>query len=156
ADRASNWPAAMLCSSTHDTKRSEDVRARINVLAELAADWRRVVTGWLDKCLIHVSEVDGMPAPTPRDQDLLFQALVVARPDPAPVSAEELAAYRDRLSHYMEKAIKEAKQHTSWVNPNEEYDAAMSRYVAGVLAGSKDNPFLESINPFAQRVARLG
>jgi (1->4)-alpha-D-glucan 1-alpha-D-glucosylmutase len=58
--------------------------------------------------------------------------------------------------HYMEKAIKEAKQHTSWVNPNEEYDAAVGRYVSGVLADLKDNPFLNSFMPFAQRVARLG
>src|SRR5262249_23046640 len=155
-ERARSWPAAMLCSSTHDTKRSEDVRARINVLAELAQDWRRIVACWLDKSRTHVSQVDGITAPAANDQDLLFQTLIGTWPDPARVSADELAAYSDRVTHYMEKAIKEAKQHTSWVNPNEEYDAAVNRYVTGMLAGAKDNPLLASIAPFAQRVARLG
>ena len=110
-----NWPTAMLCSSTHDTKRSEDVRARINVLAELVDEWRQNVTCWLGQTQGHVSQVDGMTAPTANDQYLLYQTLIGTWPDPAPSSGEELAAYRDRIMHYMEKAIKEAKQHTSWV-----------------------------------------
>ena len=156
AERAERWPSAMLCSSTHDTKRSEDVRARINVLAELVEEWNRNVTCWLSLTRSYVSQVEEMPAPTVNDQYLLYQTLLGTWPDPAPSTAQELAAYRDRIMRYMEKAIKEAKQHTSWVNPNEEYDAAVGRYVMGVLAELQDNPFLESFVPFARRVARLG
>jgi (1->4)-alpha-D-glucan 1-alpha-D-glucosylmutase len=156
AERARNWPAAMLCSSTHDTKRSEDVRARINVLAELVEDWRQQVASWLDLTRSHVSQIDGMTAPTANDQYLLYQTLIGTWPGPAPSTAQELAAYRDRIMHYMEKAIKEAKEHTSWVNPNLDYDAAVARYVTGLLAELKDNPFLASFMPFAQRVALLG
>jgi (1->4)-alpha-D-glucan 1-alpha-D-glucosylmutase len=97
-----------------------------------------------------------MTAPTANDQYLFFQTLIGTWPDPAPSERLDLAVYRDRIMHYMEKAIKEAKEHTSWVNPNEEYDAAVALYVTGVLGELNGNPFLESFAPFAARVARLG
>ena len=125
AERARNWPAAMLCSSTHDTKRSEDVRARINVLAELVEDWRQNVAGWLDLTRSHVSQIDGDDGADRQRPVFALSNADRNLADPAPSTAQELAAYRDRIMHYMEKAIKEAKEHTSWVNPNEEYDAAV-------------------------------
>jgi (1->4)-alpha-D-glucan 1-alpha-D-glucosylmutase len=97
-----------------------------------------------------------MTAPTANDRYLLFQTLVGTWPNPAPRGAKELTTYRERIAHYMEKAIKEAKQHTSWINPNEQYDEAVRRFVAGALEDVKENEFLESFAPFAQRVARLG
>ena len=78
------------------------------------------MTGWLDLTRSHVSQIDGMTAPTANDQYLLYQTLIGTWPDPAPSTAHELAAYRDRIMNYMEKAIKEAKEHTSWVKPNRE------------------------------------
>jgi (1->4)-alpha-D-glucan 1-alpha-D-glucosylmutase len=97
-----------------------------------------------------------MTAPTLNDQYLLFQTLMGTWPDPAPRSADQLSPYRDRIVAYMEKAIKEAKEHTSWVNPNAQYDAAVKRFVAGILADVKNNAFIESFAPLAQKVARLG
>lgn len=156
AQRAMHWPSSMLSSSTHDTKRSEDVRARINVLAELAGEWARNVRYWLSLTTAHVSLVEENPAPSFNDEYLVFQTLLGTWPDPPPESEEELATYRDRIAAYMEKATKEAKQHTSWVNPNEEYDAAVRRYVSALLAGLNDNPFLDAFSPFARRVAHFG
>ena len=157
AEHAEHWPFTMLCSSTHDTKRSEDVRARINVSAELVDEWGRIGRpAGSSSTRNYLSQVDGNPAPTSNDQYLLFQTLLGTWPDPAPASAQELADYRDRILAYMEKAIKEAKQNSNWVNPNVEYDEAVRSFVAAVLSDLRDNPFLESFAPFAQRVARLG
>ena len=146
----------MLCSSTHDTKRSEDVRARLNVLSELVDDWAQSVARWFELTRNHVSQVDAKPAPTSNDQYLLFQTLLGTWPDPAPASAQELAGYRDRIVAFMEKAVKEAKQNSNWVNPNVQYDEAVHSFVGNLLSDRPDNPFLESFAPFARRVARLG
>src|SRR5262249_42571206 len=151
-ESAEHWPCAMICSTTHDTKRSEDVRARINVLAELVEEWSFEVAHWLELTKDHVSLVDGTPAPTANDRYLLFQTLLGTYPDPPP-TADEFGAYRERIVHYMEKAIKEAKQHTSWVNPNKEYDGAVARFVEALLDNPEENPFLEAFRPLARRVA---
>ena len=89
AENAQYWPCTMLCSSTHDTKRSEDVRARLNVLSELVDDWAQSVAQWFELTRNHVSQVDGKPAPTSNDQYLLFQTLLGTWPDPAPASAQD-------------------------------------------------------------------
>src|SRR5262249_5459104 len=155
-EHARSWPATMLCSSTHDTKRSEDVRARINVLAELADDWDEHVGRWFDLARRSLTEVEGKPAPSRNDQYLLFQTLLGTWLDPMPNSLVSLHEYRDRILTYMEKAVKEAKQHTNWINPNEEYDQAVRSFVMSLLSEVRDNPFLDSFIPFARRVAFLG
>ncbi len=156
AEHAAHWPASMLSSSTHDTKRSEDVRARINVLSELVAEWEKLVPRWLAETAEGLSQVDGQSAPTRNDQYLLFQTLVGTWPDPAPVTSQEISEYRDRIIQYMEKATKEAKKHTSWVNPNEEYDEAVRKFVTFVLDDLKETPFARSFLPFARKLAFFG
>jgi hypothetical protein len=157
SERAAAWPNSMLTTSTHDTKRGEDVRARINVLSEFAEEWECQVTEWRKLLAESVSMVDCAPAPSPNDQYAFFQCLVGSWPDPPMSSAADLAAYRDRLLAYMQKATKEAKQNTSWVNPNEEYDEAVRRYVSAALAEPLNgNPFLAAFGPFAGRVAFFG
>ena len=106
---------------------------------------------WFELTRAGVSEVDGHEAPTRNDQYLLFQTLLGTWPDPAPATAEELASYRDRIIPYMEKATKEAKQHTSWISPNEKYDQAVRLFVEYVISDTKKSPFLESFLPFAQQ-----
>ena len=156
AEHTEYWPCTMLCSSTHDTKRSEDVRARLNVVSELVDDWAQSVTQWFELTRNHLAQVDGKPAPTSNDRYLLFQTLLGTWPDPTPASAQELAGYRERILAFMEKAVKEAKQNSNWVNPNVQYDEAVRSFVAILLSDRPDNPFLGSFAPFAQRVARLG
>ena len=127
---ARDWPHTMNATSTHDTKRSEDVRARIDVLSELAEEWQRQVKKW--------RRMNGS-----FDDDLLiYQTLAGAYP----IDAE-------RLTAYMEKAAREAKTHTSWLSPNGEYENALKTFAAGLLENER---FLESFLRFHRRVAFHG
>ena len=93
----------------------------------MAEEWGRHVRHWLSLNEGYVSRVHHMPAPTVNDRYHLYQTLIGTWPDPTPSTAAELAGYRERIMGYMNKAIKEAKEHTSWVNPNDEYDTAVGR-----------------------------
>lgn len=154
-DRLRHWPHSLLASSTHDTKRSEDVRARINVLSEIPDEWRSALTRWSRLNASKRTRVDGEAAPDRNDEYLLYQTLIGTWPSDAP-TPEEFAAFRDRIAAYMQKATKEAKFHTSWVNPNEEYDAAVHNFVVRVLDDLKKNPFLKDLMAFQRRVAFFG
>jgi (1->4)-alpha-D-glucan 1-alpha-D-glucosylmutase len=152
AGRLGRWPESLLASSTHDTKRGEDVRARINVLSEIPAEWGTRVRRWRALCRRWLREVEGRTAPDRNDQYLLYQTLVGVWP--ARESPEDLAGLTTRLCEYMEKATKEAKRNTSWINPDAAYDAAVREFVAAILAPA--NPFLEDFRPFQARVAPYG
>ncbi len=157
ADRRRRWPHALLASSTHDTKRSEDVRARIDVLSELPREWRAAINRWTRMNRRHKTKVEGVPAPDRNDEYVLYQTLLGAWPfdheleDPA-----AYPAFVDRMEAFLLKAIREAQVHTSWVNPNAAYDEATSRYVRAVLDNSAPNPFLEDIAAVRRRVAHAG
>ena len=155
ADRQRHWPHSMLTTSTHDTKRSEDVRARINVLSEIPPEWGTALERWSRINADKKSGVDGEPAPDCNDEYLFYQTLVGAWPAESR-TAEEFADFRERIGAYMLKAIKEAKVHTSWVNPNEAYDQAVSKFVKEVLVGDPENSFLSDFIHFHQRVAYPG
>jgi (1->4)-alpha-D-glucan 1-alpha-D-glucosylmutase len=156
ADRAERWPHAMNASSTHDTKRSEDVRARIDVLAELPDLWEEHVFRWaaLNAERKATSE-DDLPVPDANDEYLLYQTLLGAWPlgELDDVAHEEFVS---RIRQYMRKATREAKVHTSWINPDAEYDEALAGFVEAVLDRSGDNPFLADLHPLRQVVARMG
>jgi (1->4)-alpha-D-glucan 1-alpha-D-glucosylmutase len=274
AERARDWPHAMLSATTHDTKRSEDTRARINVLAELPGEWEQALERWSTLNERHKQEVDGDPAPDRNDEYLLYQTLLGTWPfadlqyephrnaergtlnaeqaaaegnaergtpnaeqvaadgnaergtlnaeqaaadgnaergtlnaeqvaadgnaergtlnaeqvaadgnaERGTLNAEQVAAdaqprqksgtasqaehfslqpsafslYKERIAAYMQKATKEAKRHTSWINPNEEYDAAVHAFVEALLADTPDNQFVHEILPLARRVAFFG
>ena len=125
AERLARWPHSLSATSTHDTKRSEDVRARINVLSEIPLEWRAHVRTWHRLNRRHRSLVDGRPAPDPNEEYLLYQTLIGAWPM-EPVSDAEHAAFTERIQRYMFKALREAKVHASWVHPNPAYDAAVA------------------------------
>lgn len=153
--RRDHWPCGMLTTATHDTKRGEDVRARLNVLSEMVDDWRRLVSRWARHNASHRTEVDGEPAPDRNDEYLFYQALVGAWPNgSAPNEVPEDLV--PRLREYMNKATKEAKVHTSWINPNEDYDKAVARFVDRTLTGPRVGKFLAMFLPFQRRVAQLG
>jgi (1->4)-alpha-D-glucan 1-alpha-D-glucosylmutase len=155
AERQANNPLALLATSTHDTKRSEDVRARISVLAEMPGRWKQAVNRWARLNRRHRQEVDGLPAPSPSDEYVFYQTLVGAWPL-APPSAGELAELRDRLQQYMEKATREAKQRTSWLNPSVAYDSAVRAFVAGTLQSGKKNRFPALVHEFHEQVVDYG
>ncbi|MEA2931870.1 MAG: (1-_4)-alpha-D-glucan 1-alpha-D-glucosylmutase [Actinomycetota bacterium] len=121
---ATNWPATMLATSTHDTKRSEDVRARIGLLSEIPGRWADAVGRWTTMNERHKSVTDdGRVVPDANTEYLLYQTLVGASPIDA-----------GRALAYMEKATREAKEHTSWLDPEPTYEEALSRFVKSILA----------------------
>jgi len=153
--RREKWPASLSATSTHDTKRSEDVRARIHALSEIPRAWREAVARWHRWNRRHLSEVDGRPAPDRNDAYLLYQTLVGAWPL-LPLTSEDATAFTSRIQHYMRKATKEAKLNTSWINPNEAYDEAIKSFVSKILAPGPGNRFLRDFLAFHPHIARLG
>ncbi|MGH7829879.1 MAG: malto-oligosyltrehalose synthase, partial [Candidatus Binatia bacterium] len=155
SERLRLWPHSMLATSTHDTKRSEDVRARISILSEIPVEWRAALMRWSGLNAAKKSEVEGALAPDRNEEYLLYQTLVGAWPVPSP-GPEELNDFRERITAYMQKAIKEAKVHTSWVNPNEPYDQAVTNFVRDVLDPGAENEFLRDFARFHARIAYPG
>lgn len=154
-DRAERWPAAMLATSTHDSKRSEDARIRLNVLSEMPEEWQKRLTAWSRLNEPHVRTFDGLRAPSPNDEYLLYQTLLAVWPLEAGDGEQLLESLRQRVTSYMEKACREAKVHSSWAQPNPEYEEAVANFVHALLAEGK-NSFLADFLPFQERVARLG
>jgi (1->4)-alpha-D-glucan 1-alpha-D-glucosylmutase len=153
--RKQSWRNAMLASSTHDTKRSEDVRARINVLSEIPADWYRAVRSWQLLNESKKSQVAGETVPSANEEYFLYQTLLGSWP----LGSMDNAAYADfagRIHTYMEKALREAKVNTSWINPNTEYETAFHTFLDAILDRSTGKPFLDQFIPFQARVARTG
>ncbi len=130
-ERARRWPHAMLSGSTHDTKRGEDTRARISVISELPQAWGAFVRRWAAPILELSQEQELGLAPSPLDAYVLLQTALGAYPLDG-----NLDGFADRLSAYMLKASREAKLRTSWAAPDEEYEAALDRFVRGLLADS--------------------
>lgn len=154
-ERERRWPFTLLSTSTHDTKRSEDVRARINVLSELAAEWKLHVGRWSRINRARKRRIDGQIAPSRNDEYLLYQTLIGTWPL-AELDDEALARFTDRIDDYMRKAMREAKMSTSWRNPNADYEAAVSAFIRALLSNRAHNLFLADFLPFQQRVARYG
>ncbi|HVF71210.1 MAG TPA: malto-oligosyltrehalose synthase [Chthoniobacterales bacterium] len=158
AVRQRDWPATLLATSTHDTKRSEDVRARILAISELPQLWRSSLQRWRVANRRLKRNLDDDLAPDGNEEYLFYQALLGTWPvdesgRPVPAASPE---YIQRIQAYMAKALKEAKMNTSWIQPNEQWDSAMSEFVARVLEDSPKNKFLPTFLPFAEQIARLG
>jgi (1->4)-alpha-D-glucan 1-alpha-D-glucosylmutase len=128
-ERAQRWPHAMLSGSTHDTKRGEDTRARLSVLSEIPQVWGAFVRRWAPVILEHSQEQELGLAPSPLDAYVFLQTALGAYPLDGHL--DDLA---DRLSAYMLKASREAKLRTSWAAPDQDYEAALDRFVRGLLA----------------------
>ncbi len=159
-ERARVWPTAMLATATHDTKRGEDARARIDVLSEIPGLWEHQVRRWRTLTRRLKVEADGRLVPAANDEYLLYQALVGAWPagfhGDGPIDAGALDDFRDRIVAYMTKAVREAKTHSSWINPDEAYEAALATFVGRLLDGRRRNLFLEDFRAFHLRLAEAG
>ena len=154
-DRHARWPHTLLATSTHDHKRSEDVRCRIDVLSEAPAAWRLALRRWQTQTRSWRIEVDGELAPSPADLMLLYQTLLGTLPADG-LEEDGLASYRERIEGYMLKAAREAKQHTHWVGPNVAYEAALLGVVRGLLGRLDNNPVLADLQARAGRIAWFG
>ncbi|MFA5700873.1 MAG: malto-oligosyltrehalose synthase [Desulfuromonas sp.] len=158
--RAENWPHAMLGSSTHDSKRSEDVRARINVLSEMPDQWQAKVRRWarINRDRGHdrgQCGAQGQSCVTPNDEYFLYQTLLGVWPLTEP-GAAELQTLCSRVSASLLKAGREAKLHTSWEHPDPDYEAALSTFVEALFRAPANNPFLQDFLPFQQLVSQVG
>lgn len=154
-DRARYWPHTMLATSTHDTKRAEDVRARIDVLSEMPAAWKVALRRWSRMNRSKKRDIGGSPAPSANDEYLLYQTLAGAWPLGS-LGGEDVLRLRERLEEYMIKAAREAKLHTSWVTPQQDYEQALLDFVRGLLDPSERNLFLADFALLIPRLARLG
>ena len=155
-ERLRRWPHSMLATSTHDSKRSEDVRARINVLSEISGPWRLRLRDWRRFNRRYKQFVNKKPAPSANDEYLLYQTLVGAWPLEPLSKEEDWSRFRERIETYMLKAIREAKENTSWINQNKDYETGVSRFVKALLTPTAKNRFLGDFIPFQRRVARIG
>ena len=151
ADRAQRWPHTMLATSTHDNKRSEDVRNRINVLSEMPAAWRLALRRWR---AMNVAP-DGVAMPSAADQYLLYQTLLGTLPAGGLTEATR-ETYVERIERYALKAARESKAHTSWVVPNPDYEAALTGFVQRLLAKVRDNAFLDDLTALSNTLAWYG
>jgi len=155
AERLRLWPRAMLASSTHDTKRDEDVRARISVLSELPERWSEALGRWREMNQARKAAVDEAEAPDANAEYLFYQTLVGVWP-PALGAADARGDLVDRIERYMQKAVREAKLHTSWVSPNEAYEQALRDFVRTTLSADAENPFPSDFLRFLGVVLRPG
>jgi (1->4)-alpha-D-glucan 1-alpha-D-glucosylmutase len=157
-DRQRDWPATLLATSTHDTKRSEDVRARMVAISEIPELWRRSLQRWGTANHRWKRMVNDLEAPDANEEYLLYQSLLGTWPMQANGEPEPLVSpdYIERIQAYMTKALKEAKINTSWIQPNEEWDAAMHDFIARILDSSSRNKFLPIFLPAAKEIIQLG
>jgi (1->4)-alpha-D-glucan 1-alpha-D-glucosylmutase len=153
--RHRSHPDGMLTTSTHDHKRGEDLRARLNVLSEVPRAWRGRVQRWMLLNRRKRSEADGRAAPSRGDEYLFYQTVVGAWPF-SPAGAEVEGTFVERIDAYMLKAIREAKEHTSWAAPHEEYERAVSSFVTRCLDPELSRPFVEDVAAFVREIAPAG
>ncbi|MGE5311617.1 MAG: malto-oligosyltrehalose synthase, partial [Nitrospirota bacterium] len=150
--RFQNWPHTLNATSTHDTKRGEDIRARLNVLSEMPEDWERSLKTWNKVNTKHKKKIGELRVPERNDEYLLYQTLVGAYP----FGDDDYPGFRDRIKQYMVKAVREAKVHTAWLKPDQEYEEGCLSFVDEILTPSPQNGFLGDFLPFQRRVAFYG
>lgn len=142
----------MNATSTHDTKRGEDVRARINVLSELPGAWSMLVKRWSNWNSPRKPVLDGLPAPGAAGEMLIYQTLAGAWP----LREEDVPSFRERLKAYVVKAAREAKLRTNWLDPCEAYEGALEEFVTAILEPSPENRFLQDFLEFQKTLAYFG
>jgi len=152
--RASTWPHGLSASSTHDAKRSEDVRARLHVLSEMPGEWKDAVLLWRQMNRRWQHDFEGLPIPDANEEYLLYQSLVGTWPL-EPMGDAQREQYTERITQYMEKALREAKLHTSWMNPSDDYETAVLDFVHKIL-GPDAAAFQTDLGQFVAGIADAG
>lgn len=153
--RVNHWPNGFSTTSTHDTKRGEDARIRIDAISELIDEWRTRLPRWSRWNARKKVDVRGSLAPDACEEYLLYQALIGSWPFEGPDDAPP-EGYTSRIQDYMVKAIREAKRNTSWTDPDPTYAETVRQYVSAILDGADAQAFLKDFLPFQRRIARIG
>ncbi|HJQ20626.1 MAG TPA: malto-oligosyltrehalose synthase, partial [Gemmatimonadaceae bacterium] len=161
--RGRDWPRTLLATNTHDTKRSADVRARIDALTAVPDEWVRDVARWRRLNLRHKRVAHGKPAPDANSEYLYYQSLLGLWPAPSGdrgaddlPSREWMDAARQRLVAYMAKAAREAKTRTSWVDRDEAFEKALDDFVRQSMDPTQSAEFLSDVARLTARVASNG
>jgi (1->4)-alpha-D-glucan 1-alpha-D-glucosylmutase len=150
--RTKRWPHSMNATSTHDTKRGEDTRARINVLSAIPREWQRNIKTWSKINRRKKKKVYGRSVPDRNDEYFLYQTLIGA----FPFDKADYRQFIERMKQYVIKAVREAKVHTAWLKPDTEYEDAFISFVEEILSPFEGNPFLKELLPFQKKVAHFG
>jgi len=153
-ERLKSYPNGMTATATHDTKRGEDVRTRIDALSELPGEWQRALARWRRVNRGKRVVLESQAVPDGNEEYLLYQTLIGSWPAEEP-DREALRRYRARIKEYLIKAVREAKINSSWVSPNKAYEDALLTFVDRLLTAG-NNPFLRDFIPFQRRIARCG
>jgi (1->4)-alpha-D-glucan 1-alpha-D-glucosylmutase len=160
AERAARHPRALNATNTHDTKRSADVRARLDALSENPASWERRLRQWRRHHRTLQTLVAGRLAPSRTTDNFIYQALVGLWPQGVGVRASDdaswLASLKERLTAYIQKAVREAKVSTSWTDPDAEYEKAIETFIAGMLDRGSNARFLHDVEQFVASIAPQG
>ncbi len=152
AGRRHSWPYAMNATSTHDTKRSEDVRTRITVLTWMAPEWGAAVERWHRWNSRWKREVSGSPAPDANMEWLIYQTLVGAWP----LYQTDMPAFSQRLRAFLTKAAREAKDRTGWLEVNVPYEEALLEFAQAILDPARSPRFVSDVERFVKRIAPVG
>jgi (1->4)-alpha-D-glucan 1-alpha-D-glucosylmutase len=159
-ERARRWPRSMLATATHDTKRGEDVRARLDALSEIPVEWRDRVRRWARLARRLKPRIEGAACPAPDDEYMIYQTLLgswpmelVGQTDP---DQGALAGYRERVAAYLVKALREGKRRSTWVNPDGAYEEATTQFLTRLLDPAQSSAFLADFITFQRRVAFAG
>lgn len=146
-NKVKNWLYGMNATATHDTKRGEDIRTRINVLSEIPQEWEKQLNQWHEINQIHTKD----EMPDANDEYFFYQTLIGA----FPFAESELSDFSSRIKDYILKAIREAKVHTAWLRPDEEYEQAFMNFVDRVLE-KKESNFWQQFSSFQKQIAEYG
>jgi (1->4)-alpha-D-glucan 1-alpha-D-glucosylmutase len=153
-ERSKLWPHGLITTSTHDTKRSEDVRARLNVLSEMPDEWNDHIIRWSRINKRKKVAVDGQVVPDRNEEYLLYQTLIGVWPI-HPMNELDYEIFRKRIKDYMLKAIREAKVNSSWISPNTLYEEALFKFIDAMMEPSP-NPFMKGFEAFPKKISYFG
>jgi (1->4)-alpha-D-glucan 1-alpha-D-glucosylmutase len=149
--RAKNWPHSMNAISTHDTKRSEDVRARLNVISEVAEEWEKCLLRWKRMNQRHKGFVGGIAVPPPGEEVLLYQTLLGSWP----LEHGEEESFLHRVQEFLIKAVREAKVHSGWIRPNEAHEKELLRFARDIFSAAPSS-FRKDFLRFQRKLAWHG
>jgi (1->4)-alpha-D-glucan 1-alpha-D-glucosylmutase len=152
--RQQQWPNTLNATSTHDSKRSEDVDARINILAEMPQEWNAHFGRWQELNGPKKRKINKEPAPETNMDEIIYQSLIGSWP--ADDDEKELASFKERFKGFILKAAREAKARTDWISPNTEYEGVLGSFIETILDPSDNAAFMADFIPFQKKASFYG
>ena len=149
-NRQKKFPLALNASSTHDTKRGEDFRARLNVLSDFASQWKTLILKWNSENKRYKTKIKNKECPSANDEYFIYQSLIGG----FPVDIMEVTTFIKRFKEYIIKSIREGKENSSWVKPDQPYETGILQFIDSII--QTETPFFESFFDFYRKVKDFG